>query len=102
MFKNVTLLGFALLMFAVGAPAQDKSAGASAQDKSTGQDKKAWQPHPLAPSIPLLSEEEYTKIEEVIDRFIDYDSGKLPGGDGKKILADFNALGPEAIPPLIE
>jgi hypothetical protein len=67
-----------------------------------GQDKKDWKPHPLAPSLPLLTDEEYARIEKIIDVFIDYDSGLLPGGNGKKILADFDALGPEAIPSLIE
>lgn len=66
------------------------------------QEAKVHKPHPLAPSIPLLSDEEYAKIEKIIDRFIDFDSGLLPGNDGKKILADFEALGPEALPPLLE
>lgn len=58
--------------------------------------------HPLAPSLPLLTEAEEKRIEKIIDRFIDYDTGKLKGAEGKKALADFNALGPEAIPLLID
>src|SRR5437764_5250451 len=66
------------------------------------QEKKPFKPHPLAPSLPLLSDAEYMQIEKIIDLLIDYDSGNLPDANGKKILAAFDALGPEAIPPLIE
>jgi len=59
-------------------------------------------PHPFAPSLPLLSKEEYEKIDATIDRFIDYDTGKLKGDAGKKALDDFNKLGPEAIFNLID
>lgn len=58
--------------------------------------------HPLAPSIPLLSREETKRIDEVIDRFILYDIGKLKGADAKKAVEDFNRLGPEAIFQLID
>ncbi len=58
--------------------------------------------HPLAPSLPLLTEKEQEAIEKVIDRLIEYDIGKLKGTAGKKALADFKTLGPEAIPALIE
>ncbi|MFO0969161.1 MAG: hypothetical protein U0793_26705 [Gemmataceae bacterium] len=58
--------------------------------------------HPLAPSIPLLTKEEYKRIEEVVDRLILYDIGKLKGAAGKKAVEDFNALGHEAIFQLIE
>jgi hypothetical protein len=64
-----------------------------------GKDRK---PHPLAPSLPLLTAEEYGEIEAVIDRFILYDTGKLKGAEGKKALEEFQALGPAAIPALIE
>ncbi len=60
------------------------------------------QPHPLAPSIPLLSKEEYAHIEKIIDRFVQYDIGKLPKAEGKKAFADFQRLGPEAIFSLID
>jgi hypothetical protein len=58
--------------------------------------------HPLAPSLPLLTAEEEAKIERIIDRFIDYDVGKLRGPEGLKALNDFKRLGPEAIPSLID
>jgi hypothetical protein len=48
-----------------------------------------------------LSDEEEAKLDEIINRFIDFDSGKLKGTDGKQIVADFNKLGPDAIPALI-
>src|SRR5436190_3868931 len=58
--------------------------------------------HPLAPSLPLLSKEEYARFTQVIDRFILYDTGKLKGEEGKKALAEFNKLGPEAVFQLLE
>jgi hypothetical protein len=58
--------------------------------------------HPLAPSLPLLTEEEEAKIERIIDRFVAYDIGKLRGPEGLKALDDFKRLGPEAIPMLID
>src|SRR5438034_7657763 len=67
-----------------------------------GPDLKDRKPHPFAPSLPLLTKEEYAKIDTIIDRFIDYDTGKLKGEAGKKALKDFNDLGPEAIFSLIE
>src|SRR5438132_9515683 len=59
------------------------------------------QPNPLAPSLPQLTEEEEDRLDEVINRFIDYDSGKLRSGDGKQIVKDFQKLGPEATFALI-
>lgn len=58
--------------------------------------------HPLAPSLPLLTEKEQVAIEGVIDRFIEYDIGKLKGAAAAKAIAAFKALGPEAIPALLE
>jgi sulfur transfer complex TusBCD TusB component (DsrH family) len=58
-------------------------------------------PNPFAPSLPLLTEEEEAKLDAIIDRFIQFDTGKLKGAEGKKALQDFQKLGPEAIPALI-
>jgi hypothetical protein len=58
-------------------------------------------PNPFAPSLPQLSDEEENQLDQTIDRFIDYESGKVRGPDAKKVLADFQKLGPEAIPALI-
>jgi hypothetical protein len=56
---------------------------------------------PFAPSLPELTEEEEAKLDAVIDRFIEYDTGKLTGEDGKKALAEFQKLGPDATFALI-
>lgn len=72
-------------------------AAAQLADKSTPRER-----HPLAPSLPLLSKDEEAKIEKIIDRFIDYDTGKLRGAEGVKALKEFKDLGPEAIPCLID
>jgi hypothetical protein len=58
--------------------------------------------HPLAPSLPLLTEKEQQAIERIIDRFIEYDTGKLKGAEGARALAEFNGLGREAIPALLD
>lgn len=58
-------------------------------------------PHPLAPSIPELTEEEEKKLDEVVDRFILFDTGKLRGAEGQQAYRDFANLGPEAIPALL-
>jgi hypothetical protein len=57
--------------------------------------------HPLAPSLPVLTADEEKNIQRVIDRFIQFEMGKLGGTAGKKALADLKALGPEAIPGLV-
>jgi hypothetical protein len=63
--------------------------------------KQERKPSAIAPSLPALTDEEEDKLDEIIDRFIDQDIGKLRGTEGKKALADFRKLGPEAIPALI-
>jgi hypothetical protein len=57
---------------------------------------QAREPHPLAPSLPKLTPQEEDEFTKIIDRFIEYDIGKLKGAPGQKALADFKALGPEA------
>jgi hypothetical protein len=64
----------------------------------TGKQREA---NPLAPSLPLLTNKEEEKIDDVIDRFIQYDMGQLRGEEGKKALKEFRELGPEAIPGMI-
>ncbi|MBY0525982.1 MAG: hypothetical protein K2R98_21490 [Gemmataceae bacterium] len=68
---------------------------------ASGADETPRKPHPFAPSLPLLTDEEEAKIDRIIDRFILFDTGKLTGEEGKKALQDFQKLGPEAIPALI-
>ncbi len=58
-------------------------------------------PNPLAPSLPLLTDAEEDKLDQIIDRFIQFDIGKLKGEEGKRALEEFQKLGPEAIPALI-
>ena len=55
----------------------------------------------IAPSLPALTLEEENKLDELIDRFIQADTGKLKGDAGKKAIRDFEGLGREAIPALI-
>src|SRR4051794_20839980 len=57
---------------------------------------------PLAPSLPQLTPQEEAKYEEIVERFIQFDIGKLPGAAGKKALEDFDRLPPEAIFVLID
>lgn len=56
---------------------------------------------PYAPSLPYLTKEEEDKLDEIIDRFMLYDIGRLQGEAARKALEDFKALGPESIPALI-
>jgi hypothetical protein len=48
-----------------------------------------------------LTEAEEKKIDEIIQKFILFDIGQLPASQGRQVMADFNALGPESIPALI-
>jgi hypothetical protein len=58
-------------------------------------------PNPFAPSLRQLTEKEEEEIDRIIDRFIKFDTGRLGGAEGKKALAEFQKLGPDAIPGLI-
>lgn len=58
-------------------------------------------PNPLAPSLPLLTAEEEARIDAIVDCFIEFDTGKLKGNDGKKALKDFQGLGADATFALI-
>jgi hypothetical protein len=59
------------------------------------------QPHPLAPSLPQLSDAEEERIDKIIDRFILADSGRLHGAEAQQAIRDFHKLGPEATPALL-
>src|SRR5262245_48332562 len=56
---------------------------------------------PIAPSLPYLTNEEEEKLDRIIDRFILFDTGRLPGAEGQQAARDFEKLGYEAIPALI-
>jgi hypothetical protein len=58
-------------------------------------------PSPFAPSLPDLSEEQEKKLDAIVDRFIEADTGKLTGSDAKKAFEDFKNLGPEAFFALV-
>ena len=58
-------------------------------------------PHPLAPSLPELSDAEEKKLDAAIDRFIDADIGKSKGAEAKQAMEDFKNLGPESFFALV-
>jgi hypothetical protein len=72
------------------------AAGAGQPGKNTPRER-----NPFAPSLPLLTDEEEAKLDEIIGRFIQFDSGQLGSLDADKARRDFEKLGPEAIPALI-
>src|SRR5205085_5707284 len=82
-----------------GTPPERPSKPASlSTDKPEATPRK---PSPFAPSLPELTEEEEAKFDAIVDRFIQYDTGRLRGPDAKKALEDFQRLGPEATFALI-
>src|SRR3954453_17342179 len=68
---------------------------------SDGEASKPRQPSAIAPSLPALTREEEDKLDDVIDRFILADTGRLKGPEGRKAVQEFEALKSEAIPALI-
>lgn len=58
-------------------------------------------PHPLAPSLPETTKAEEDKFDEIVDRFIDADTGKLKGPEARKAIEEFQKLPPESIFALI-
>ena len=84
---HTTLLGLAFLVVMPGAP--------------PARPDTPRKPSPFAPSLPELTDEEEDRLDRVIDRFIDFDTGKLPGEEGKKAFQEFKDLGPEATFALI-
>jgi hypothetical protein len=79
------------LAFAVASPPDDKPSPSQTPPKR----------HPLAPSLRATTEEDEDKFDRIIDRFIDYDTGKLKGAEAKKALEDFRDLPPESVFALI-
>ena len=66
----------------------------------TGPIQAKREPHPLAPSLPLLSEAEEARYDKIVNQFIKYDLGQLPGAEGLKAKNDFLKLTSESIPAL--
>lgn len=76
--------------------------GEDAPSRSAGTREKEKPKHsPYAPSLPYLTKEEEDQLDEIIDRFMLYDIGRLQGQEGAKALKAFKDLGPEAIPALV-
>lgn len=85
MTPTIILLSFALLI----------------QGQAPARTETPRKPHPLAPSLPQLTEEEEKRIEDIVHKFILFDTGRLPGAEGQKAAAELQKLGPEAIFVLI-
>jgi hypothetical protein len=62
---------------------------------------KPQKPSGIAPSLPALTREEEDRLDRIVDRFIQADTGRLRGTAGRKAIAELEALKPEAIPALI-
>jgi hypothetical protein len=75
--------------------------GNSAPSTATKDTKAKPKRSPYAPSLPYLTKQEEDKFDEIVERYIQYDIGRLQGKEGAKALKDFKALGPEAIPSLV-
>jgi hypothetical protein len=58
-------------------------------------------PNPLAPSLPETTKQEEDKFDQIIDRFILADTGKIKGDEAKQALEDFRKLPPESVFALI-
>src|SRR5437763_1060608 len=58
--------------------------------------------HPLAPSLPQLTEKENAKLEAVVDRFIRLEMGQLPKAQEQEAKDAIYRLGPEAIFALVD
>src|SRR4051794_19954780 len=94
---SATLLAAIAALLPLADPQPPKTGTIDNQTKSDTSRK----PNPLAPSLPELSEDEEKKIDAVIDRFIEADTGKLAGPDAKTAIQEFHKLGPEATFALI-
>lgn len=64
-------------------------------------DRPPRPPNPFAPSLPQLTDDEEERLDALVDCFILQDIGKLHGEEAKRAVAEFRALGPEAVFALI-
>src|SRR5258708_19535284 len=69
--------------------------------KPSGEGITPRKPSPFAPSLPETTKEEEAKFDQIIDRFILADTGKLKGPEMKQAMQDFEKLPPESIFALI-
>jgi HEAT repeat protein len=58
-------------------------------------------PIPLPVSIPQSGKSEQDRYNYIVDRFIEYDIGRLRGREGQKALEDFQRLDADSIPALV-
>jgi hypothetical protein len=82
---NCTLLALGLALLAVGDP----------------ETKTPRKPSTIAPSLPALTKEEEEKLDEIVERLIRADTGRLRGEAARKAIKEFETLKPEAIPAMI-
>ncbi len=73
----------------------------AAEPPADSEAKPMRKPHPLAPSLPQLTDEEESKLDDIINRFIKTDAGQSKTEDAQQARREFDALGPEAIPALL-
>jgi hypothetical protein len=94
-----------VLIFAIFAaddiPARSAGKSDKSQNAPTKESKEKPKRSPYAPSLPYLTKEEEDRLDQIVDRFMQYDIGRLQGKEGAKALKEFKALGPEAIPSLV-
>lgn len=91
----LTLVPIVLALAADPKPAPPK-APLGKLDNSTPR-----KPHPLAPSLPELTDDEEKKLDGIVDRFIEADTGNLKGSAAKQAIEDFKGLGPESFFALV-
>jgi hypothetical protein len=99
-----TLSSSVLLSLALAAaPPEPKrnTEAAPPESKREADGTTPRKPHPLAPSLRETTKAEEDKFDEVIDAFIEADTGKLTGSAAKKANETFQKLPPEAAFALI-
>lgn len=89
------------LFSAEDVPAKTAGSKDKAQSAPAKETKEKPKRSPYAPSLPYLTKEEEEKLDKIVDRFMEYDIGRLQGREGAKALKEFKDLGPEAIPALV-
>lgn len=94
-----TLLSLPLCLAVALLAAAAHPAASAAGDDDT--EKKPRKPSGIAPSLPALTRAEEDKLDDIIDRFIRADTGRLRGAEGRAAIREFEALKMEAVPALI-
>lgn len=89
------------LFSAEDVPAKNAGSKEKTRSAPTKDTKEKPKRSPYAPSLPYLTKEEEDKLDKIVDRFMEYDIGRLQGREGAKALKEFKDLGPEAIPALV-